>query len=158
MKKRILKLTAVAFGAIFAVSLAVNPVANAADNTFGMTELSKGGYMIAASTAKHERDAKKYIRRGLDRRGEGDYRGAKMYFSWAIKLDPNNPFAYFNRGLVNFYERNYHDAKADLDKAIGIYPNYAFAHSVRAGVRSALGDERGAREDRARADEIYSAP
>ena len=39
-KKSNLKPIAAALGALFAVSLAVSPVANAADNPFGMTELS----------------------------------------------------------------------------------------------------------------------
>ena len=48
-KKSNLKPIAAALGATFAVSLAVSPAASAGDNPFGMTELSKGGYMIAAS-------------------------------------------------------------------------------------------------------------
>ena len=39
-KKSNLKPIAAALGALFAISLAVSPAANAADNPFGMTELS----------------------------------------------------------------------------------------------------------------------
>ena len=48
MKKSNFKPMAAALGTTFAISLAVSPVANAADNPFGMTELSKSGYMTAA--------------------------------------------------------------------------------------------------------------
>ncbi len=47
MSKRIqLKPLAAAIGTTFAVSLAVSPVANAADNPFGMTQY-ENGYMVA---------------------------------------------------------------------------------------------------------------
>ncbi|WP_455235362.1 HvfA family oxazolone/thioamide-modified RiPP metallophore [Thiogranum longum] len=46
-KKTAMKPLAVALGAAFVTSLAGTSVANAADNPFGMTELSSG-YMVAA--------------------------------------------------------------------------------------------------------------
>ena len=48
-KETTLKPIAAALGTTFAVSLALSPVANAADNPFSMTELSQGGYMVADS-------------------------------------------------------------------------------------------------------------
>ena len=155
-KKSNLKPIAAALGAAFAVSLAISPVANAADNPFGMTELSKDGYMIAASTAEHERKAKRYIRRGKDRMSEGDYRGAIVYFSRALKFDPDNPSAYFHRGLAKFYEGDYEGAIADYDQSIKFNPSYAFAYRLRGDAKRKLGDERGARKDHALADIISS--
>ena len=154
MKKRILKLIAVAFGAIFAVSLAVSPVVNAADNPFGMTELSKGDYMIADGTAEHERKAKRYIRRGNDRMSEGDNRGAIVYFSRALKFDPDNPSAYFHRGLAKFDEGDYKGAIADFDQSIKFNPGYAFAYQLRGDAKRELGDKQGARQDHAIVDVI----
>lgn len=46
-KETTLKPIAAALGTTFAVSLTLSPIANAADNPFSMTELSRGGYMVA---------------------------------------------------------------------------------------------------------------
>jgi uncharacterized low-complexity protein len=46
-KETTLKPLAAALGTTFAVSLSLSPIANAADNPFSMTELSRGGYMVA---------------------------------------------------------------------------------------------------------------
>ena len=153
-KKSNLKLKAVAFGALFAISLAISPAANAADNPFGMTELSKGGYMIVAGTAEHERKVKKYIRRGLDRMSEGDYHGAIVYFSRAIELGPDNPSAYFHRGRAKFEEGDYEGAIADFDQFIALDPGYAFAYTLRGDAKERLGDKQGARQDHTIADVI----
>ena len=48
-KETTLKPIAAALGTTFAVSLALSPIANAADNPFNMTELNQGGYMLAGA-------------------------------------------------------------------------------------------------------------
>ena len=50
-KKTVLKPVAVALGAAFVTSLAGTSIANAAENPFGMTELSSG-YMVAEGDMK----------------------------------------------------------------------------------------------------------
>ena len=50
-KKSTLKPVAAALGTTFAVSLAVSPLANAAENPFSMNELSSG-YMVADAHAE----------------------------------------------------------------------------------------------------------
>ena len=154
-KKSNLKLIAAAFGTLFAISLAVSPAANAADNPFGMTELSKGGYMIAAGTAKNERYAKRYNRRGKDRMAEGDYRGAIRLFNRAIEFAPDNLFAYFSRGQAKFHEGDYRGAITDYDQVIDLDPGYAFAYTLRGDAKERLGDKQGARQDHAIADVIH---
>lgn len=52
-KKTVLKPVAVALGAAFVTSLAGVSIANAAENPFGMTELSSG-YMVAEGAMKKE--------------------------------------------------------------------------------------------------------
>ena len=47
IKKTQLKPIAAALGTTFAVTLAMSPLVNAADNPFAVTEF-KGGYMVAA--------------------------------------------------------------------------------------------------------------
>jgi uncharacterized low-complexity protein len=51
MSNNTLKPIAAAIGTTFAVSLALSPVAGAAENPFALTELS-GGYMVADSHAE----------------------------------------------------------------------------------------------------------
>ena len=52
-------------GTTFAVSLTLSPIANAAENPFSMTELSQGGYMVAAAHGGGEGKC------GEDKEGEG---------------------------------------------------------------------------------------
>lgn len=56
-KKVSLKPVAAALGTTFAVSLAISPLANAAENPFNMTELSNGGYMIAEGNCGEKKEA-----------------------------------------------------------------------------------------------------
>ena len=67
------KLMAAAFGVIFAVSLAVSPGANAADNPL--------------------------LKSGKAKFNERDYRGAISDYDRAIELKPNDAEAYFLRGV-----------------------------------------------------------
>ena len=74
MKKSNLKPIAAALGAIFAVSLAVSPVANAADNPF--------------------------IKSGKAKSDEGDYDGAIADYDRALEHKPDYASAYYNRGVA----------------------------------------------------------
>jgi uncharacterized low-complexity protein len=51
LKKNSLKPVSAILGTAFAVSLAASPIAGAAENPFGMTELSSG-YMVAEAEGK----------------------------------------------------------------------------------------------------------
>ena len=143
-EKSNLKPIAAALGAIFAISLTVSPGANAADNPFGMTELSKGGYMIVAGTAKHERDAETYIKQGDAKFHERDYEGALADWNRAIAFKPDYAKTYYKQGVALFYVAkfnakslwgrggDYEGAIADFDRAIALKPDYAEAHYSRA--------------------------
>ena len=73
-KKTVLKPVAVALGAAFVTSLAGASIANAAENPFGMTELSSG-YMVAEGDMKEgkcgEGKMKKEGKCGEGKCGEG---------------------------------------------------------------------------------------
>ena len=90
------KLIAVAFGAIFAVSLAVSPGVNAADNPF-----------IKSGKAKFD---------------EGDYRGAIADYSRAIELNPDYANAYYNRGIAKSKLGDHDGAEADRNRAAELDP------------------------------------
>ena len=85
-----LKPIAAALGTTFAVSLAVSLAANAADNPFGMTELSKGGYMIAASHG--EGGASAYYNQGNAKFRLGDHYGAIADYDRVSELDSRLAF------------------------------------------------------------------
>ena len=76
-KKTVLKPVAVALGAAFVTSLAGTSIANAAENPFGMTELSSG-YMVAEGDMKEGKcgGAKKETKEG--KCGEGKMDKSKM--------------------------------------------------------------------------------
>jgi uncharacterized low-complexity protein len=75
-KKTVLKPVAVALGAAFVTSLAGTSIANAAENPFGMTELSSG-YMVAEGDMKEGKcgGEKKEAKEG--KCGEGKCGGEK---------------------------------------------------------------------------------
>jgi len=76
-KKTVLKPVAVALGAAFVASLAGTSIANAAENPFGMTELSSG-YMVAEGDMKEGKcgGEKKETKEG--KCGEGKMDKSKM--------------------------------------------------------------------------------
>ena len=122
------KLIAVAFGAIFIVSLAVSSGVNAADNPF-----------IKSGKAKFD---------------EGDYRGAIADYDRAIELKPDYADAYYNRRISKSALGDYYGAIADYSRAIELKPDFAEAYYNRANAKSELGDYEGAKADRKRAIEL----
>ena len=75
-KKTVLKPVAVALGAAFVTSLAGTSIANAAENPFGMTELSSG-YMVAEGDMKEGKcgGEKKETKEGKCGEGKMDKEG-----------------------------------------------------------------------------------
>lgn len=92
-----------------------------------------------------------YTNRGLARRELGDLEGALADYNIAIRLNPNSHDAYNGRGAVRLTRGAAAEALADLNEALRLNPSFATAYANRALAREALGDEQGAREDRARA-------
>ena len=122
------KLIAVAFGAIFAVSLAVSPGANAEDVPF--------------------------IKSGKAKFIQGHYRGAIADYDRAIALNPDYADAYYYRGLAKSELGDHRGAVADCDKAIELNSDLAVAYNNRGFAKSKLGDHEGAKADRKRAIEL----
>ena len=160
-KKSNLKPIAATLGATFIVSLTVSPGANAADNPFGITELSKGGYMIAAGIAKHEQDAETHIKLGKAKFIQGDYHGAIADFDRAIELSPDSAAAYYYRGRVKSELDDHDGTIADYDRAIElnlaieIKPDYAEAYSNRGDAQIFLRDYDSAIADYDKVIELY---
>jgi tetratricopeptide (TPR) repeat protein len=88
-----------------------------------------------------------YNLRGLALRELGDTKKALEDLTRAIELAPDS-FNYFQRGATYQILGQDREALADFDKMIAIQPNSASAYFARARSRLALGDERGAEQDR----------
>jgi tetratricopeptide (TPR) repeat protein len=73
----------------------------------------------------------------------------------AIRLDPNNPEAYFVRGSAYLEQGEYAKAVTDLTEAIRLRAGWADAYMGRAKAYRALGDETRAAEDDGRTKESY---
>ena len=68
-------------------------------------------------------------------------------FNTAIRLNPDNPFAYFWRGFANNDLAKYDTALADCDTAIRLQPDFALAYSDRGVAKAALGHKIAAIQD-----------
>jgi len=68
-------------------------------------------------------DAKEYSDRGGKFLSEKNFDGAIADFSEVIKLEPDNPFAYFKRGMSYIQKKEFDLAIADFTEAIRIEPN-----------------------------------
>jgi tetratricopeptide (TPR) repeat protein len=64
---------------------------------------------------------------------------AIVTYSALIKLDPENPRAYYHRAGGNFYQRQYQEAVLDYSQAIALKPDYKLAYQWRAACYERLG-------------------
>jgi tetratricopeptide (TPR) repeat protein len=65
------------------------------------------------------------------------------YFNEAIKLDPDNPDAFYQRGLAKIDLNDYYGAIADFDEALMINSEFADAYMQRGSAKSFIGDKAG---------------
>lgn len=70
----------------------------------------------------------------------GNYRGALIYYSKAIEINPKNEDAYNKRGFMKAQFKNYQESILDFNKLLEINPNYAIGYSNRGASKSILGD------------------
>lgn len=97
--------------------------------------------------AVDSRFAAAYNLRGLAVRALGDPGKALDDFTRAVELSPDS-FNYFQRGATYQMLGEHRAALDDFDKMIAIQPDSASAYFARAESRLALGDRRGAMQDR----------
>lgn len=98
--------------------------------------------------AADSRFAPAFNLRGMAERALGDPRKALEDFTRAISLSPVTD-NYFQRGATYQVMGDHQRAILDFDEMLRIQPDAAPAYFARAESRLALGDERGAEEDRA---------
>ena len=80
-----------------------------------------------------------YLRRGNDKMRMENYQGAIADYTQAIRLKPNDAFAYAVRGRAKEQLGQYFAAIADFDMAIRLKPNDAVAYVGRGIAKGNLG-------------------
>jgi hypothetical protein len=70
------------------------------------------------NSCRKEKLAKTFHSRGVEWIGKGDYDRAIADYDEAIRLDPQDPLAYYNRGVAWHGKHDYDRAIADYDEAI----------------------------------------
>ncbi|GAB1542590.1 hypothetical protein NUACC21_52640 [Scytonema sp. NUACC21] len=88
-----------------------------------------------------------YILRGEIHLNMGDTQQAIQDFNEALRLQPDNPFAYRQRGLAKAQEENYQGALGDLNKAISLQLDNAYAYVDRGIIYSQMGNQVAFMED-----------
>jgi len=77
----------------------------------------------------------------------GEYDGAILHYSKAIRANPDNANAFFNRGRAHYAKKEFERAIDDYSNAIRLNPNYSGTFHNRALARRALKNLEGAIED-----------
>lgn len=85
-----------------------------------------------------------------------EYDKAIASYNEVTKLNPYNVYTYFNRSGLYYLKDNFDEAEKDLSTAIEIFPDFAGAYINRAAIRHELKDEKGAFEDKKKAEEIIA--
>ena len=93
-------------------------------------------------------DADFYTGRGLSKSNLNDKKGAIEDYSKAISINPNDAMAFNNRGFAFYELKKYREAIADYSQSISIDPKQGLAFGNRERARVAIGDFKGAQEDR----------
>tara|TARA_Y100001968_G_scaffold331744_1_gene387491 strand:+ start:941 stop:1531 length:591 start_codon:yes stop_codon:yes gene_type:complete len=95
-----------------------------------------------------------FVKEGIKKGKNGNYKEAIIDFSKAISIDESHSIAYYNRGLSKMSSNNYKGAITDYDKAIEIDPNYAIAYFNRGVSKFKLNDHDEAISDYSKSLEI----
>ena len=101
--------------------------------------LNRSGIAKPFSQQSQFISADTYLHRGNDKTRMENYQGAIADYTQAIRLKPNDAFAYAVRGSAKEQLGQYFAAIADCDTAIRLKPNDAFAYFLRGRAKEQLG-------------------
>lgn len=99
------------------------------------------------ATAPPQRKSEDFISLGGAKANRKDYQGALVDYTQAIRINPNNPDAYYQRGVANNQLKNYQAALEDFNQVLRLNPKNAFAYTYRGIARVGLKDYQGALAD-----------
>ena len=109
--------------------------------------LTRSGIAKPFSQVSQSISADTYYLRGTDKIGLDDYKGAIADYTQAIRLKPDDAFAYVGRGLAKEQLGQHFAAITDYDTAIRLKPDDAFAYVRRGNVKTKLGQSAAAITD-----------
>ena len=87
------------------------------------------------------------ILQGKAQKAAGDWLGAIVSLSQAIRLKENFAEAHLLRAEVMFDTKDYKDGMEDAEKVVGLLPEEENAYLVRGRLQEALGDGKAAEKD-----------
>lgn len=85
-----------------------------------------------------------FLKQGLYKAQEGDYRGAIADFNQVLRINPNSALAYHNRGVARFKLEETQASIRDFTQAIRLDTNYIEAYVGRGNAYRKLRDLQGA--------------
>ncbi|MHC5594492.1 MAG: tetratricopeptide repeat protein [Nostoc sp.] len=107
---------------------------------------------------KRQQTAEDFISLGGAKADKKDYQGAIANYNQALKINPNNPDAYFRRGAAYNELKDYPTAFKDFEQVIRLTPKNAIAYAYRGFVRAQLKDYQGALADGEKALSLNDDP
>ena len=78
--------------------------------------------------------AQEYLKSGIEKHEQQDFKGAIKNYSKAINSDKDLKLAYYNRGTCELALKDFKSAMADFNKAIELDPKFVKAYYSRASV------------------------
>ena len=103
------------------------------------TLLARSGIVKPFSQVSQSISAETYFIRGYEKAELGDYNGAIMGYTEAIRLKPDFAAAYYNRGNAKYNLGQYFAAISDYDTTIRLKPDDIDAYNNRGLAKSKLG-------------------
>jgi tetratricopeptide (TPR) repeat protein len=92
---------------------------------------SKKPPTIATAPSSNKINPDRLLSVGGARQNKGDSRGALIAYNNALKMQPNNPDAYFRRGVLYYDMKNYQAAYSDFNQVVRLSPDSAVAFMNR---------------------------
>jgi tetratricopeptide (TPR) repeat protein len=103
-------------------------------------------FLFNSCTPKAKR-IENYLKDGIEKTRDANYKAALEDFTNIIKLDADNHEAYYYRGNAKFNLKDGRGALIDYNKAIELKPDYADAFYNRGFCKQYLNDKNGACSD-----------
>lgn len=88
-----------------------------------------------------------YYNRALIYAEKKNFKAALKDYDKVLNINNKNILAHYNRALILQNQKRYKEALAGVEKTISIYPDFVDGYKLRAAIKQALGDYKGAEID-----------
>jgi tetratricopeptide (TPR) repeat protein len=127
-----------------ALDLVLHPVSTNVEQATEAKQVETNAQLVVSIS---ELTAEEWFERGNAKWEQGDYQGAIIDCTEAIRLKPDYAEAYMRRGTVYSTLEKYADALHDFNKSISFKSDYAYAYNNRGVTKYKTGDKTGAFAD-----------